>query len=77
MVCMPRGREQPQNAAAVVRVGAGRTIASDAPADVIHTALTDVLDAARFRLAAAAMAATIGGYGRGRACVDELEALIR
>lgn len=39
MVCMPLGRDQPANARAVGRLGAGRTLSSDAPAADIAAAI--------------------------------------
>ena len=43
MVCLPLGREQPENAAAVTRIGAGCTVAPDAGADEIRAAVKDQL----------------------------------
>jgi UDP:flavonoid glycosyltransferase YjiC (YdhE family) len=39
MVCVPLGRDQPDNAAAVVRVGAGVSLPVDAPVDALSSAI--------------------------------------
>jgi MGT family glycosyltransferase len=75
LVCLPLGREQPDNAAAVERVGAGVVLSNDADPSDIRAAITDVLETPQYQLLAAAMAATIDSYGRGQLCVDELERL--
>lgn len=43
MVCLPLGREQPENAAAVAALGRGIVIPADAPAEIIAQAVTDAL----------------------------------
>ena len=43
MVCLPLAREQPDNARAVVRVGAGCALRPDANADEIRTAIAEQL----------------------------------
>jgi len=74
MVCLPLGRDQPDNAAAVARVGAGCVLPHDAPVDDLRTALTDALHAPAHRAAATAIAATMATHA-GLA-EDELEALL-
>jgi UDP:flavonoid glycosyltransferase YjiC (YdhE family) len=74
MVCLPLGRDQPANAAAVARVGAGRVVAHDAPVDALRAALADVLRSPTYRSAATALATTADG--RTDAAADELEALL-
>ncbi len=58
-VCVPLGREQPANARAVVRVGAGRVVASDAGPDVVRGAVRDVLGDEGYRASAERMAGLI------------------
>jgi UDP:flavonoid glycosyltransferase YjiC (YdhE family) len=50
------GREQPANARAVVRVGAGRVVASDAGPEVVRDAVRDVLADEGYRASAERMA---------------------
>jgi UDP:flavonoid glycosyltransferase YjiC (YdhE family) len=56
LVCLPLGREQPDNAAAVERVGAGRALAPDTPVDELRSVLGDVLAAPGYRVAAESLA---------------------
>jgi UDP-N-acetylglucosamine:LPS N-acetylglucosamine transferase len=44
MVCLPLTREQPENAQAVVRLGAGRALRPDAGVDEIAAAIREQLD---------------------------------
>ena len=44
MVCLPLAREQPDNARAVVRIGAGRALHTDASAEEIRAAIAEQLD---------------------------------
>jgi UDP:flavonoid glycosyltransferase YjiC (YdhE family) len=44
MVCLPLAREQPDNARAVVRIGAGRALHPDASVEEIRTAISEQLD---------------------------------
>jgi UDP:flavonoid glycosyltransferase YjiC (YdhE family) len=64
LVCIPLGRDQPLTAARVEAVGAGRVLATDAPADEIAAAVTAVLTDPAYAAAAAAQAREIA------ACVD-------
>ncbi|HEX5268343.1 MAG TPA: nucleotide disphospho-sugar-binding domain-containing protein [Acidimicrobiales bacterium] len=43
MVCLPLGRDQPENARAVARVGAGSVLSPDASAEEITTAVKELL----------------------------------
>ena len=43
MVCMPLGREQPENAAAVARIGRGFVLSPDAEPDTIAQAIAEAL----------------------------------
>jgi UDP:flavonoid glycosyltransferase YjiC (YdhE family) len=67
LLCLPLGREQPDNAAAVVQAGAGRTLPPDSTVDELRAGLVDVLEAPQLRTAATRMAATIG------ACAGRIE----
>ena len=58
-VCLPLGREQPANARAVERVGAGRMLPADAGAEAMREAVRDVLATPGYRAAAQRMAALI------------------
>jgi UDP:flavonoid glycosyltransferase YjiC (YdhE family) len=58
LVCLPLGREQPDNAAAVARVGAGRVLPPDTPVDELRAAFAEVLATPAYRIAAATLAAT-------------------
>jgi MGT family glycosyltransferase len=62
-VCLPLGRDQPANARAVERVGAGRALAADADADALREGVRDVLAAPGYRAAAQRMAALIAPPG--------------
>ncbi len=68
MVCVPLGRDQPANAAAVERVGAGITVAPDASIDELRRAIVTVLGDDRFRAAAAVQSC-------GDTCLGELESV--
>jgi len=58
-VCLPLGREQPANARAVERVGAGRMLPADAGAEAMREAVREVLATPGYRAAAQRMAALI------------------
>jgi MGT family glycosyltransferase len=58
-VCLPLGREQPDNARAVDRVGAGRVLPADADAAAVREAVREVLANPRYRAAAQRMQALI------------------
>jgi hypothetical protein len=74
MLCLPLGREQPDNAAAIARLGAGRVLPPDTSVDDLRAALTEMLGAPALRTAAAAAAAAMSKHtGLAEA---ELEALV-
>jgi len=75
MVCVPLGREQPDNAAHVEAVGAGRTAAPDATVEELRSTVADVLGNEAHRAAAASIASAIRLLGEGARAVDELEQL--
>ena len=58
-VCLPLGRDQPANARAVERVGAGRVLPSDAPPEDVQAAARDVLADPAYRAAAQRVAELI------------------
>jgi MGT family glycosyltransferase len=74
-VCVPLGRDQPANARAVERVGAGRVLAPDAGPEAIRDAVRDVLAAPGYRAAAERMAGLIdppGGPCEAEAAIGSL-----
>ena len=75
LVCMPLGRDQPDVAARVVRVGAGLRVDQDAARATIALALHQVLGERRYRHAARALAVAIGFDRHRDRAGDELEAL--
>jgi UDP:flavonoid glycosyltransferase YjiC (YdhE family) len=74
LVCVPLGREQPQNAAAVARVGAGVVVDPASSPDALRAAVAEVLASASMRDAARRLADEIAST-RGRAA-DEVESLL-
>jgi MGT family glycosyltransferase len=73
LVVAPLGRDQPDNAARVVRAGAGLRVSKKASAKAIHDALARVLDEPGYRAAARRMAATLAAERDEGLVVDELE----
>jgi UDP:flavonoid glycosyltransferase YjiC (YdhE family) len=73
LVVAPLGRDQPDNAARVVRAGAGLRVSRKASATDLQKALGRVLDEPRFRAAARRMAATLAAERDESLVVDELE----
>ena len=66
MVCLPLGREQPVNAAAVARLGAGRVLPIDADPAAIRAAVVDALSSTP---------PAVPVDPSGQRCVDALESL--
>jgi hypothetical protein len=66
MLCIPLGRDQPANAAAIARVGAGLVLTSDASGDELRDAVAELLASPDYRVAAA-------GFVTGEQAVDEVE----
>ena len=77
LVVAPLGRDQPDNAARVVRAGAGLRVSRKASAADLRKALGRVLDEPRFRTAARRMAATLAAERDEGLVVDELERAAR
>jgi len=75
MVCVPLGRDQPENAARVEALGAGRTISRDASVEEMRAAVVDVLGSEALRAGARGMAEIVARYGRGNHAIEELESL--
>ncbi len=75
LLCLPLGREQPQNAAAVARIGAGRVLAPDAAVDDVRAAIVELLANPDYRVAAERMATSIAAEGSADRAITELETL--
>ncbi|HSI92090.1 MAG TPA: glycosyltransferase [Jiangellaceae bacterium] len=75
MVCLPLGREQPDNAARVVHAGAGVRLRPTASARQIAAAVRRVLDDPEMTRGAARMAAAIAAEVKADRAIAELEAL--
>ena len=73
LVVAPLGRDQPDNAARVVRAGAGLQVSRKASAADLRNALGRVLEEPRFLTAARRMAATLAAERDEGLVVDELE----
>jgi MGT family glycosyltransferase len=75
LVCVPLGRDQPENATEVARLGAGIALDTDADAETIRDAITEVITTPSYRHAAQALARHATGLGRGELAADEVERL--
>ncbi|HEX2382362.1 MAG TPA: glycosyltransferase [Acidimicrobiales bacterium] len=75
MVCIPLGREQPANANAVERVGAGRVVDNASSSTAIARAALDVLESRTYRDAASRLASTIEELQASNAARMEVEQL--
>jgi len=76
LICIPLGREQPDNASRVEAAGAGRTLVPDVSVDELRAAVARMLTDEGCHAAARSFASTIAGYGNGARAVAELEALL-
>jgi UDP:flavonoid glycosyltransferase YjiC (YdhE family) len=76
VVCLPLGREQPDNAAAVERARAGRAVDPGAGPDAVRDAVAAVRADPAYRRAAAALAATMAPPGAPTAAEDEVLSLL-
>jgi MGT family glycosyltransferase len=74
LVCLPMGRDQPDNAARVTERGAGLRLAPDAQAADIAAAVARVLAEPSFRAAAKALGARIAADCEARSAEPELAA---
>ena len=75
-VCVPLGREQPLNAAAVERVEAGGTVAPSAPPAALRAAVARALDDMALRAGAARMALAIDAQRAAGDAEAEIERLL-
>ena len=75
LLCLPMGRDQPDNAARVVASGAGLRLSASAPAGRIAAAVRRLLAEPRFRGEAQRLGAVIRRDVAGERAVRELEAL--
>jgi MGT family glycosyltransferase len=77
MVCMPMGRDQKDNAARVLRLGAGVRIGKRSTPDRIAAAVTEVMDHAHYRAAVRHFAHVLAEEADSRPSgADEVEALL-
>ncbi|MBV9952032.1 MAG: glycosyltransferase, partial [Acidimicrobiia bacterium] len=76
LVCVPLGRDQPANAEAVARVGAGRVVAPTASPDELGSAVLAVLEDEAAIAASRRMAVRIGGPSAGDTAAGALAALV-
>lgn len=74
LVCIPTGRDQPDNAARVAHRGAGLRLARNAPPAKIAAAITRVLDDPSYRSAAIELGARLAAEADSTRLLDELEA---
>jgi UDP:flavonoid glycosyltransferase YjiC (YdhE family) len=73
LVCLPLGREQPANAEAVARVGAGIVLDPSSTSDAIADAVTRCVTDLELRAGAARMAVEIDDLVQAGAAVAEVE----
>jgi UDP:flavonoid glycosyltransferase YjiC (YdhE family) len=73
LVCLPLGREQPANAQAVVRAGAGIALDPEATAEDIAAAIARAVDDLELRAGAARLAVEIDELVQAEAAVLEVE----
>jgi MGT family glycosyltransferase len=76
LLCLPMGRDQPDNAARVESRGAGLTLPPEAGPSQIAAALTRLLDEPAFRGAARRLAERIEARTGEVEAIDEIEALV-
>lgn len=75
VLCIPLGRDQPENARRVTELELGTTIAADAGSDEIRDAIAHLLGSRAHRARAEWMKAVISGYRGGEPAVRMLEDL--
>ena len=76
LVCLPLGREQPANAEAVARVGAGVVVDPTSSPDVMSAAITRAVTDLELRAGAARMAVEIDELVQSGRAVQEVERLV-
>lgn len=75
LLCLPMGRDQPDNAARVEARGAGLTLGPDAEPAAIRAAVSRLLDEPAFREAAQRLGSAIRAASKEVDAVEELEAI--
>jgi MGT family glycosyltransferase len=75
LLCLPMGRDQPDNAARIEARGAGLTLAPESDPAAIRSAVRRLLEEPAFRAAAAQLGAAIEAAAGQVEAVDELEAV--
>ena len=75
IVCMPTGRDQPDNAARLIHRGAGLKISKNASPDKIATAIQQVWNTPSFKAAAARLGEQLRAEAESGAALAELESL--
>jgi len=73
LIVVPLGRDQPDNAARVVHIGAGIRLPKNASADALRAAISQIIEDPRYRAAARTMAARLAAERDDNRVVDELE----
>jgi MGT family glycosyltransferase len=73
LLVVPLGRDQPDNAARVVHVGAGIRLRKNASVSALRTATARVIEDPRYRAAARRMASRLAAERDDNLVVDELE----
>jgi UDP:flavonoid glycosyltransferase YjiC (YdhE family) len=73
LVCLPDGRDQPDNAARVVEVGAGRRVSKKISAPELREVIAAALEDPGLRRGAAAIAAALGRSDGAAVVADHLE----
>ena len=76
LVCIPCGRDQPDNARRVVAAGAGITVRKSATASRIRTAVSEALADRGLRERAGRMASLLGRQDGAVAATDEIESVL-
>jgi len=77
LLCVPMGREQPDNAARVEALGAGLAVSPDATVEEIRAAICQVLGTPSHRMGALRMAEIIARQDGLTEAASELEKLLR
>ena len=76
LVCIPQGREQPDNARQVEAIGVGRFVAADAPSAEVAAAVDGLLKDDAARREARRLAEVIAGLGGGRVATEIVVGLL-
>jgi UDP:flavonoid glycosyltransferase YjiC (YdhE family) len=76
LVCVPQGRDQHLNAERVEACGVGRSVAPDAPAAEVTSAIMATLEDRGYRQAAGRMGELIADAGEGAEAARLVEGLL-